>query len=711
MNDDTQQQYIASILSLMAKKEFLPSHPEFHIDHDILSQTAQNLITKYENEREEAEKLAPDNKRRKEFEKIEENLAKALPGITKGTLAAITAFQNGDSITGSAAVMDICASLAPMLGALSAAGGPPGMLVGAIFAMIGQILSLFAPKSESLTAQIAKLLRELRAEEIAQKIKAVHTNITNYASSLKKVTGRIEKALDKPGLQIKVITQIIKDFNPIDGPTMTRFWEVVEWLQEQKNQDQDQWLIILAGMCQAYTDLLVTVVTIMSLISTDLMRKRFDEAETLPEADKRGVQDALTELLSVGITRLVQYGACSDAQLKYLRRVVPAARDRGMLWQIDQARQKHLWAGTNIRKGEFAYLGGEQKRIAVALTSEDINVPSPTYHILGLEPWIDEGWRGYDRTYHGVVKPPYKTIESVELSCDGFSLHALTDIWATPGAAHNDKTDVLFYSAKDKDIRGFILSKDNKVRQSGYARVVKSKAISVRVVHHPCSVEDDPDADPEVSGLAKIDFITYGGLEFSPEVYVDAAGKQGYVRSPWESYSGYGGVRVDQRYLWIYRPDALACATHASVMRCLKGESQKPRWMEYCPKELLYDKSYHQGHSKVKLPEDPLLGLVDLCPCDDGTLAAAMYTRSVEERAIQTGTVPGFVYAFVDTNALYSGVHHIDLKSGNLSVEWTKLGSAAGIWVQKVPIFCWSMLESLKALLEKLAPAIVNAID
>jgi hypothetical protein len=51
-----------------------------------------------------------------------------------------------------------------------------------------------------------------------------------------------------------------------------------------------------------------------------------------------------------------------------------------------------------------------------------MDTPSRTYHVLGLENWIDEGWSGYDRTYHGVVKPPYKTIESVELGCDDFSL-------------------------------------------------------------------------------------------------------------------------------------------------------------------------------------------------------------------------------------------------------------------------------------------------
>ncbi len=705
MSDDPQK-YIAAILELMAQKQFLPGNMDEMDRRELelsLGVRAGGLMTQYEKERQEADRLAPDDKRRKEFEKLEENLAKALPNITKGTLAAITAYQNGDAITGSAAVMDICASLAPMLGALSVAGGPPGMLVGAIFAMIGQILSFFAPKSESLTSQIENLLRELQAEKISQTIKAVHTNITAYATSLKDISGRIETAL-APGLQIRVITQLIKDFNPIDGPTMTRFWEVAEWLQEEKNQDQDLWPTILAAICQAYTDLLVTVVMIVSLISTDSMRKRFDEADKLPEPEKEKVRDKLEEFLALGIARLIQYGAVNKANLEYLRRAVPAARDRGMLWQIDEARKKHLWAGTSIRKGEFVYLGGEQKRIGVAMTRQDMNTPNPTYHIIGLEPWIDDGWSGYDRTYHGVVKAPYKTIESVELNCDNFSLHALTDIWATPGAAHNDKTDILFYAAKDKDIRGFVLSKDNKVQQS-YARVVKSKAISVRVVHHPSCVEGDPDIEPQVSGSTKIDYITYGGLEASPEIYVDAVGKEGYVRAPWESYSG---LRVDQQYLWIFGSGGFACATHDSVMRGLKGDNLKPRWIIHYPNELLYDERYHRDQGKVR-DRPPLRGLVDMCPCDDGTLAAALYTRSVRDRPPFGSSWPASgnpVYEFIDTNALYSAVHHIDIKSGSLSVEWSKLGPAKGIWVQKVPVFCWSMFESLTASLEKLGPAL-----
>src|SRR5262249_37032419 len=155
---------------------------------------------------------------------------------------------------------------------------------------------------------------------------------------------------------------------------------------------------------------------------------------------------------------------------------------------------------------------------------------------------------------------------------------------------------------------------------------VKSISNSVRVVHLPRPCEDDPDADSLVSGSTTVDYITYGGLKSSSEVYVDAAGKEGYVPTPLDSYNG---VRVDQHYVWVFDSSASACATQASVVRCLNGKSERPRWICHSPTDLLYTAAFHQHQHEVTRRR-PLLGLVDLCPCDDGTLIAALYTRSAE---------------------------------------------------------------------------------
>lgn len=46
--------------------------------------------------------------------------------------------------------------------------------------------------------------------------------------------------------------------------------------------------------------------------------------------------------------------------------------------------------------------------------------------------------------------------------------------------------------------------------------------------------------------------------------------------------------------------------------------------------------------------------------------------------------------------ALYTGVYKADVKTGTVQVSWTKLPEATTAdVVQKVPVPCWPMLESL----------------
>jgi hypothetical protein len=701
MSDNPQQDYIITMLELMKAQQFLA-------DVGLDDQHVDLLRSEYEKELKRVEGLSKDDKRRKEFEKNTENLAKALPNITKGTLTAITAFQKDDPISGSAAIMDICASLAPLLGGLSAAGGPPGMLVGAIFAMVGQILSFFAPKSESLTSQIETLMRKLQAEEVAQKIKAVHKNITNYASALRNATERISTALDQPGLQIRIIKNIIKDVNPIEGNTITNYWEVTEWLMEDANQNQDQWPTILAAVCQAYTDLLVTVITLLSLVSTDKMRVQFDEAEKLPADEKPEVKRQLTGLRALAITRLIEYGASNETHRRTLKRLMSAAQNRGMLW-YNGFGDGPLYAGTNIRQGRFGKpLASESKRMAVAVSRKDMGLPNPSYHVFLLEPGADP--RG--RIYYKDVRPPYNNQGNFEeLKCDGTSIHDLSDIWtATPVAIKNE---VYFYAAKGKEIHGCVLDENKKVTFSGYSLSVKSQVVSVRVVHNPKSFVDDPDENPQLPSVLKgNDYFVYVGLESSPEIYVAASyQKDKYVLSPWTQYSGLG---VDQHYLWVFGSGGFACATHASVMRCLKGEKPEPRWMVHypIPNKYLYKGDQYDNWDRANAERPPLKGLVDLCPCDDGTLVAALYTRTVQKVNVAAdidnpNVRPDYRPRFHDDNALYTAVYHTDLKNGTIAVDWTKIeGENLAVRVQKLPVFCWSLIESLAATLDVLAPVL-----
>jgi len=137
----------------------------------------QDKIDDLANQYDAARRKEKDDKssaaEKKYAKDLGDSIAKGLPAIVKGLQAAISAFDKGDAVTGSAAIMDICAAAAPIISAMLAATGPEGMLVGSLFSVIGQILSFFAPKQPSLKDQIQKMLQELDAEQQLQGLGAI----------------------------------------------------------------------------------------------------------------------------------------------------------------------------------------------------------------------------------------------------------------------------------------------------------------------------------------------------------------------------------------------------------------------------------------------------------------------------------------------------------------------------------------------------------
>jgi hypothetical protein len=658
---------------------------------------------------------------RKKIEKNLENAAKALPGVTNGTLSAITAFKNGDAISGSAAIMDICASLTPLVAGLSAAGGPPGMLVGAIFSIVGQILSFFAPQSDPLKSQIEKLLKDLKAEDIKNDIITVRQNIWVYTESLREAANSASDAIDKspplfkkameeamingqPLFKLKAIKNISKKLNAVEGNTVVTFRKVMNWLNEPNYQTLDLWPTILAAACNAWADMMAAALTLLSLVNTDQVQNQYEAAKELKTGE---VEKKLRELQVEVFALLTVLKANNDLLLKILAQLVPAAQNRGMFWMIGE--NARLYTGTNIKEGIFSDLGGEGKCVSVVVPRRDIGSPHRTYYQLGLEYSSsgDAGLPGYDRTYISEVKPPYKSQDSRQLvdenGRDDSRFHSLSDIWAEPGDKSNN---IKFYTAKGNFIRGYNveIEKDwHKARGSGYnAGPLKADVKSVRVLHNPEAFLDDPDNTPGV--MTGVDYCVYGGLaRENSDIYVDIGqGKSGYVPSPW---GGYDGVRVDRHYLWVFGSASFACATHASIVRFLNKEVERPQWIEHWPKELpLYTEEYNRDKDKV--PKDvykrcPLKGLVDVCPCDDGTLVAALYTRSVNAPAHMS-------YVFPDQNALYTAVYQTDLKKRTINVKWTKIEVSTGVRVQKLPVFCWSLFESLPVMLNRLAPLLAS---
>lgn len=675
-------------------------HDTGGLDSGELWDHFRELRDTYEAELREAGERAKDDKERREFEKHEENLAKALPNITKGTLEAIKAFPD-DPISGSAALMDVCASITPMIAGLAAAGGPPGMVVGAIFSVISQILTFFAPKSESLGAQLEKALKEMKADEMEIAVKAARNEVTTHALALRKemvaTNRRLEDRSQKTdesfadGINDRVIVldKVIKLLDLANPVTRDKLWTVSNWLQKEKNQGLDAWPTVLAAWCHLYTELRLTTAMVSVLSNTDGMRRRFEEAEGLGKAQKKAVRKSLTGLRTTAAAHVSVSDATTVVAAEHIRNLMEPARNRGLLWQIDPTSTGYLYGGTNILKGQFPYLNAQGTRIAVAASEKDLSTGTPTYHIFHVKGGANGG------TFHGLWRYPYKQPPAWN-DLTG-SVKGLTDIWATIGGGSN-KNEIYFHGAKDNNLIGFVLDENNKVRDGNYRPTLKSKAIAVRVVRYPRWFADDPEAGVEGARLQRLPYITYGGCEASGDIFVEyPGGEAGYVPSPWTHYRGLG---VDNHYLWVFGSGGFACATHASVIRCRKKETDRPRWMEHYPNDLLYSYSYREHEKDVKGARPELKGLLDLSPCDDGTIVAAIAQRTV---------IPlNLIWTIVDDPQppLYTATYRTDLKAQKIDVAWKKLPQGtAGVVVQKMPVACWSMLESLQESLAATAAA------
>ena len=146
-------------------------------------------------------------------------------------------------------------------------------------------------------------------------------------------------------------------------------------------------------------------------------------------------------------------------------------------------------------------------------------------------------------------------------------------------------------------------------------------------------------------------------------------------------------------------------------MKCIKDQEKdpksKPRWiMGPSINHLLYEGDQYPGNKQEKdFPPHP--GLVDFCPSDDGTLFISLTTRKIDRDERADGSGRGYYYyTAIDSNSVYTAVYRIDLKKLSLTVEpyeegskdaWVKLpGGENAEQVQKLPIYCWLLMEGLK---------------
>ena len=236
----------------------------------------------------------------------------------------------------------------------------------------------------------------------------------------------------------------------------------------------------------------------------------------------------------------------------------------------------------------------------------------------------------------------------------------------------------------------YVIDKDNKSTTINSQQLLFAGVKDVRNLYlPPTTVPDDPDADamadknakppgPPLLAQNRNSFLCYAGVRDSNNIYVVTWDEDnnnmiwGAVQGP-EAWDSYNGIEVDPRYLWVFgkgttgkyltrRYESIACATHASIIKCRQGKIPRPTWIYHD----FEDDMWHHGTLPV---------VTSLFPCADGTLVANIQGN------------------------IYTADYEIKLASRRIvTSSWVKRGGNAK-QVIKMPIPCWSVLERLRATL------------
>jgi hypothetical protein len=644
------------------------------------------------------------------FEQYSESMSVGLPGVTQGVIDLIYASESADPFAISIASLGIFQGFTAMAGPML---GPAGPLVSALTGMLTTILGQFLPPPPSLKEEIEEVLNKFQAQEKKFDLGSAEDQISIFIHTLETNAKEGKPTAWKP-LEL------------LDGEQVKAIDAAWQWLSEREKQSLPYWGEMLSLTCQVFAHLLRAVTVSVAYPS------KIGAMYTW--VDEKGVTQKVTpgELMNVHLQ-----SRC-EKLLEKARRIKPVAQNRGMVFHLS-TKGGELFAGDHIEEGTYARLGGISTAVSVAVSQKEMGSEDPVYHLLRLKDYPAAG-----SVWHRKLSSPYNETlgtqdipqlmpwlllppgEAIHRQSQEFQqrvkdlgvlldpeLSGISDVWGMVGGDHHLDTNppaksigtekgrnrIYFYTAKDKNtINGYVRDEKGAVTKI-YGRGVTGPELKwVRVVQCPEPVVGDPDDkidSTELPGILRnIDYVVYGGCP-PGKLYIDSRRsprgkdrilKNAFVQGPW-GVNWYHGLGVDQRYVWLHAPLGFACATHASVMRCLEGKLETPTWM------------YHQMDATLpKGKEDPKGKILDLCPGDDGSFLVSL----TEGDPLSTDGAP-----------LYSAAYHVNLKTRHIAVHWARDRSGApqrageGIASYrscKVPLFCWPQLEGLIEFVEETYP-------
>jgi hypothetical protein len=752
----------------------------------MLNNSIVDIRKEYEDARKKAKEESADAALAKRYKDVADSIAKAVPSLVKGLYAAVGAFEKRDYITGTAALMDICASVIPVFTAALSATGPAGVLVGALFSLVGQILSFFAPKQPSLEEKIQKMLDHQQSETQVIALGGFAHSVSSYTYSLrtksmgehkmgkpvalagtvrltpgsKTVTGTAttftKKAVaghwltfdsDTSGTVYKIdviasdvsltlttaydgapatasaLKQLIRttkkrsiddilemplkteddaddflgemaalkwglkeDKGKLDVPVFKN-WEASAYLERAENQKKEGWPEVLGVWCQTYIDLLSANMMLSCLANPKTLDRRIKETQVtndqspLVKAVRKECHNALIKLKALLRHLYNSWEADYKEMLKVAEKITPAARERGLYAHVGYyTGMAHNILYVAPGNGSKDSLKWDYKKNTAWMSGISIHLPkaqkdsfTPKYELLVCEQnpnrigchtldsitgHLSDGAPVIEARYNGgerFLDVSAMAINEGQIGID-FSTHPLTLV----SLAIEDNGPNYYVNL-------YTLDKSNKSARVDWQPTIAGTRDIRGLYLPPTPLPDDPDAGaladananppgpPLVSGKTN---VIYGGVRKANHLWVLAWNSWATVEGP-QHWTSYNGIEIDPYYVWLFGKGGIACATHASMIKCRQGKIKAPTWI------------YHDFDKQFKAPE-----VRSLYPCVDGTLLVAMLDE------------------------IYTADYKIDRSKGHiLTSSWVKRGGKAK-QVIKMPIPCWSVLESLKANLQ-----------
>lgn len=599
-------------------------------DIDIISDQLQILMDYHQLTEKQHDQILDKLKKEPEtFKQYIDSLSKGLPAVTKGVIGAIKASKSGDPYAISIAAVDIFGGVATIAGPLL---GPAGPLLSSLASMVSTILGEFLPKQPSLKEQLTELLNKFVAEE---KLRDLGT------------------ALD----QIWVLTDTIEhqelNYKPLNlqhGPEIRAIDDAWQWLKQKDKQALPDWEEVLEKTCMVWIQLMRCVALCIANPSTRAGVAREDVIVYLPSRQR--------------------------IFLNHLKSIRPVARERGTYIAVSpwQSFGDVLY----IANGEPGELKFQYKKNTAWLNNFSVSFP-----ISGAQaqpPVYDVFTMGEGQVYHHRLKSvggelsdgnpvlrrgrTYKntTGNDGRLFDDCVSAWALPD-WDDQGL-QNGGTRV--YTAHSTEIHNYVnvhqVDADDEARRLNWEPSTLANLRHIRAVARDMSDSWPDDAD--AVGLESRHYeIIYCGYADNPKFWMMLDNGWTDIVSPLQRYSG---IEVDPYFLWVFGAEGLACATHASLVRCKKGQIGQPKWITFKPRL--------QGGFDVR----------SLSTSPDGILVIG--SHQVPRNEI----------------VMYSGDYSVDLKS--LKMTWKNVGGARGYQckqIKKMAIPCWSLFDRVMADLER----------